>query len=217
MSDNEKGGESIATKPLNYVMVRHMGYSALTRAERVLSTRHRQRFMLENGRRIRAKNARMTEVTFEDVFKSFNKLLDGIRTGHIQVCRPDNLEPFTMAQFVDLGNRLASDFEKDLEINETLLEPLTGDQADDRVWVEKKADTGLLDDKGDEAKPEEEAKAEAEVEEGDEGEGWTEEALLKLNREELNRVATEEYGVEGASELPNKKAVVEAIFASVKE
>lgn len=126
-------------KPLNYVMVHHLGYARDFHLHRAARTggRH-QRFTLDNGRQIRWKGSRYTEVSFDDVFKNFNMLLQGIREGRIAACRPDSLEPFTMEQFVDLGKRLAADFKNDLEINETLLEPLVGsDLTDKQVWVEK--------------------------------------------------------------------------------
>lgn len=131
------------TKELNYVMVQNMGYDAETRTLRHLRPgQRRTRFLLDNGRRIRDKGDRYTEVTFEDVLSNFNLLLGGIQTGAIQVCRPDNLEAFSLGQFVDLGKRLAEDFRKDLKVDETLLEPLVGSDLKDRqVWVAKpKAD-----------------------------------------------------------------------------
>jgi hypothetical protein len=125
-----------ATKPLDYVMIKHMGYSAETRRHRaVRAGQRRQKFILDNGRPIRGKGERFTEVSFTDLLKNFNMLLGGVRSGAIRVCRPDNLQPFSLAQLADLGARLAKDYEHDLKVDETLLEPLVADQTDTQVWI----------------------------------------------------------------------------------
>lgn len=165
------------TRELNYLMVQHMGYAPETRALRHLRAgQRRTRFTLEDGRQIRDKGERFDEVTFEDVLKNHEILLNGVRTGAIRVCRPDNLESLTLAQFGDLLKRLAVDYKNDLKINETLLEPLVdSDLKDEKVWVEKPKEalvgktavapapqpamgTGLLDDKGKEAETSETSK-----------------------------------------------------------
>lgn len=127
------------TRELNYVMVQHMGYSAETRLERHLKAgQRRQRLMLGDGRRIRDKGERFDEVSFDDVLENHEMLLNGVRTGALRVCRPDNLEALTLVQLGDLLEQLAKDFKKDLKIDETLLEPLVGSNLkDDKVWVEK--------------------------------------------------------------------------------
>lgn len=47
-----------------------------------------------------------------------------------------------------------------------------------------------------------------------EEEGHTEDELLKMSRTDLNAVAEKDYGVQDADKLPNKPAVVKAIFAA---
>lgn len=125
-----------ATKPLDYVMIKHMGYSAETRRHRAIRAgQRRQKILLDNGRPIRSKGERYTEVPFTDLLKNFNALLGGVQSGAIRICRPDNLQPFSLAQLADLGARLAKDYSHDLKIDETLLEPLVADQTDTQVWV----------------------------------------------------------------------------------
>jgi len=125
-----------ATKPLDYVMIKHMGYSAETRRHRAIRAgQRRQKFILDNGRPIRGKGERFTEVSFTDLLKNFNMLLSGVQSGAIRICRPDSLQPFSLAQLADLGARLAKDYAHDLKIDETLLEPLIADQTDTQVWV----------------------------------------------------------------------------------
>jgi hypothetical protein len=145
--EKPKASKLKPTKPreLNYVMVQHMGYAAETRAHRHIRPGGRkQRIMLDNGRRLRAKGDRYTEVTFSDVLANFNTLLGGVRNGTIQVCRPDNLQAVTLEQFLDLGERLSEDFKKDLKVDETLLEPLVGSDLKDRkAWVTKPKDADV--------------------------------------------------------------------------
>lgn len=132
--------EEAKTRELNYVMVQHMGYSAETRAARRTHAGRGPLLTLDNGRRVRNKGDRFDEITFSDVLVNHETLLKGVLAGAIRVCRPDNLEPFTYAQLIDLIKRLAVDFKNDLKIDETLLEPLVGsDLKDERVWVEKPA------------------------------------------------------------------------------
>jgi hypothetical protein len=228
--------ESPKTKPLDYVMVRHMGYSAETKAHRsARAGQRKQRMMLDTGRRIRCKGGRYTEVTFSDVLANFNTLLAGVRSGAIRVCRPDNLAALTMSQFVDLGARLAEDFKVDLRVDNTLLEPLVADQADTKVWVPKTPEVVELEEeapKSEEAPtatlapepaPEpalvslpvvEETKPMVDSPETTE---WDEEALQKLSRSKLNKVATESFGIENPGDLPSKQAVIDAIFAASGE
>jgi len=247
-ASSEKKPES---RPLDYVMINHLGYAReykKHRAERAGG--RRQRFTLGNGRQIRAKGPRYTEVSFEDLLKNFNQLLKGVKEGFISVCRPDNLEAMTVEQLVDLGARLAQDYEFDHVVDETLLEPLFGsDLTDKKVWVEKPkgkdteitkpslepaviaaeerkkldeakpAETGLLDDHGEEVKADAPAEvpAEAEGEESeDEGETLTEEQMMEMSVKDLQKLA-KDYGVKKPEKLHAKKDLVDAIIEASKE
>lgn len=131
--------EAPKSRELDYVMVQNMGYSPETRVLRhVRPGQRKQRVTLENGRRIRDKGARYDEVSFTDLFKNFETLVSAVRTGAVQICRPDNLEPLTLEQLAEMGKRLAADYKTDLKVDETLFEPLLGsDLKDEKVWVEK--------------------------------------------------------------------------------
>jgi len=227
------------TRPLDYVMVRHMGYSAETKTHRaVRAGQRKQRFMLDTGRRIKAKGDRYTEVAFEDVLKNFNTLLSGIRSGAVEVCRPDNLEAMTMDQFGELGARLADDYKHDLKVDETLLEPLVGsDLTDKKVWVEKpkgkdteitkpsiepaviaaeerkKIEEPVEEPKAEEAKPVETGLLDDAGEDAAESEEetLTEEQMMEMSVKDLQKLA-KEYGVKGPDKLHKKKDLVDAIM-----
>src|SRR3972149_269031 len=63
--------EKVKNRPLNFVMVQHMGYAPETKLHRAVRPGGRkQRFMLDNGRRIRGKGERYTEVSLLDLLKN---------------------------------------------------------------------------------------------------------------------------------------------------
>jgi hypothetical protein len=180
--------------------------------------------MLDSGRKLRFKGERFTEVAFKDFYDNFNTLLASVRSGTAEVCRPDTLRPFTVGQLLDLGKRVAADYDANLKVDKTLLEPLFADLTDTQVWVEKpeagaeSADT--LEVGGPSESQPEEPLQEAE-ETGllsavpaqlEEEESLTEEDLHKKSRNELNELA-ETLGIEDPEKLPNKQAVIDEIIA----
>lgn len=218
--------EAPKTRPLDYVMVKHLGYSPKTKVHRAARAgQRRQRLMLDTGRRIRFKGERFTEVSLTDLFKNFNTLLASVRSGAAEICRPDNLQPFTHEQLLDLGHRLAEDYKKDLKVDETLLEPLFADLTDKRVWEAKPSEPteGVITPEAPKAQitepapepiPEEPSQDESRQEEPTaQGEEVviTEEDLHKKSRGELNELASN-MGVEEPEKLPNKQAVIDAIL-----
>jgi len=230
-------------RPLDYVMVRHLGYSARTKVHRAgRPGQRKQRLMLDDGRHIRCKGDRYTEVSFTDLFRNFNTLLASVRSGTAEICRPDSLQALTVDQLADLGARLSKDYKDDLKIDKTLLEPLFADTTDKKVWEEKEdpnEDPNGEDLKDPEGKPttqeNQEAPAnESQGEDEDPGKNWSQEEdeAAKAEEEEVNdedsTVLSEEdlrqqsrnelnematlYGVESPEKLSNKQAVIDAIL-----
>ena len=111
-----------AVRPLDYVLVRHLGRSAASRHIRADRAGYRrQRFMLSDGQRIRRQNARTTEFGYSVFIKDFSRFIEGVTVGMIEVVDPVSLRPIPLADLPEYAGKIAQTLKMDLVIDKERL------------------------------------------------------------------------------------------------
>ena len=190
--------------PTQLVLVRHMARSPRTRTMRAARSGHRrQGVLLDDGTRIRKKGKRRyTEVDLAALASNHQRFLEFVRVGTIEVCDPVTEQAYSYEELVAKLKALAGAIDES-GVNQDAV--LGSDQPENSA-------PSIAPPPMDDLPP-----ADPGVPELDETNGLTEEELLKMNRKDLDKVAKKDYGVEDPDKLPNKQAVVEAIFAASEE
>jgi len=235
-------------QPLDYVLVKNMASSRETRHIRSSSRGHRYNaLVLEDGRRLRQKGDRFTEVTFKDLLSNHQQILELVRVGKLMVYAPDEeVMPYDelkqLVQHLSKGKKLdlsGVQSEKDMlsvhpsaqDVSSQSAEEQDDEEDEDSAEEPKSTDTTKPDmdlsaviaasDQAEANKTGEANPPPSEDEKKDtepEDDGYSEEGLLAMNRKDLNKIAEKEFKVKHPEKLGSKQEVVEAILnASEKE
>ena len=106
-------------RPLDYVLVRHLGRSAASRHIRADRAGYRrQRFMLSDGQRVRRQNMRTTEFGHSVFIKDFSRFVEGVTVGMIEVVDPVSLRPIPLADLPEYAGKIAQGLKLDLVIDQ---------------------------------------------------------------------------------------------------
>jgi len=204
MSDEKDTAESPEakpeTRPIHYVLVRHMARSPRTRTLRAARAGHRrQGVLLDDGTRIRKRGKRrLTEVDLRTMVDNHQKLLEYVRVGTIEVLDPVTEQAIPYEGVVEIIENLAKTMKLEkFELLETGVqdEVIPGSDVPENTapmpdTTRPDIDASAMMAAADQAEAKKRGEANLPPSE-EEAEELTEADLKKMNRKELDALATD--------------------------
>jgi hypothetical protein len=148
------------------------------------------------GVEMAAKEATLAKEKYEEDLKAWKEACKGLKKDAPRPPKPSKPEGV------------------DFQLDETGIEEDSVDGSEKPENVAPPPPETLTEETQTEETQTEEDSIEGETSEGEAENGYTHEQLMKKTRSELDKVAAEEYEVEDPESLPNKEAVIDAIFAA---